>query len=71
MYSNAKTFKTVFLTTAYLDRTGNFPQNYEAIFVNFNYFKIHRKKKTVLGHADLKNGSCHFIVFEFEVFFIF
>ena len=35
MYSNAKTYKTVFLTTAYLDRTGHFPQNYEAIFVNF------------------------------------
>ena len=35
MNLNSISFKTIFLNTAYLDRTEYFPQCYEAIFVNF------------------------------------
>ena len=35
MNINSKSYKTIFLNTAYFDRTEYFPQSFKAIFVNF------------------------------------
>ena len=61
----SNSYKTIFLNTAYLDRTEYFPQSYEVNFCTFLII-LNCMVETLLGHADLKNGSCHYL-FEWEV----